>query len=209
MTTMLRVVAVVATIAGCGGVAIGATITPDLSSPSYLQGSQDRDAWETWYHSLAGPAYDGASWWAANRTHHPAPCLDQSKGDQDWLGGCENAKRRLASVDYLRRTDPQYWNGWNKKVPFTPGVPGENPNAAANVPIPHQSMTTPGVPTDHAGATRYCVTAARKSMVYGSFDAYYDPAASIWHTLGPPAGSFYFTKCMTELGFSLGKSTSD
>jgi len=208
MTTILRAFAVVATIVGCGTGAIAVTMPPDQSSPSYRQGSQDRDVWEAWYHSLTGPRYDGANWWAANRSHNPGSCRNEAKGDQDWLGGCEDTKRRLASVDYLRRTDPQYWNGWNKKLPFSPGIPGDNPSDATSVPIPGLNVPTP-VPTDKTTATRHCVNVARKSMVYGSFDAYYDPVAAIWHTLGTPAGSFYFTKCMTELGFSLGKSASD
>jgi hypothetical protein len=106
-----------------GGMA--ATVSPDTSSMSYRHGSVDRDSWEEWYDSQQGQKKEGASYWAGNRSKNPLPCAEAFNVDDEGLFGCMEAQRRLALSDYLRKSDPQYWNGWNKKAPFVPGIPGE------------------------------------------------------------------------------------
>jgi hypothetical protein len=120
---------IMASILGSHG-SIAATVSPDTSTPSYRQGSMDRDAWEAWYGGLYGQKHEGAAYWAANRSKNPTPCYALFGMDEMWLSGCVEAQRRLASSDFLRKSDPQYWNGWNKKTPFVPGIPGETPQVS-------------------------------------------------------------------------------
>jgi len=108
-----------------GGVAVALTsvsadaarIPPDPASVSYQQGSSDRDSWEAWFNGLTGGKRDGANFWTEQRSlRAPIPCgaYESQQNGMDWMAGCNEAKQRLTSSDYLRRADPQYWNGWNK-----------------------------------------------------------------------------------------------
>jgi len=107
-----------------------ATVPADPGSPSYQQGSADRDSWEVWFGSLTGAQLDGANFWAGQRSlKSPVPCSAHSSYGDNWLAGCIEAKRRLTQPDFLRRTDPQYWNGWNKTGIQTTGVELQNPSA--------------------------------------------------------------------------------
>ena len=146
--------------------AIAATVNPDTSSVSYRQGSMDRDAWESWYSRLTGSRLAGASYWANNRSHNPLPCGERANVTDVWLAGCMEAQRRLSSSDYFRGTDPQYWNGWNKKVAFVPGIPGEQEPAQT----PATSLAPAEIPPAYTPAPlSYCndsdVTAALPRMI--------------------------------------------
>ncbi len=106
----------------CGtiGTAGAATVGADASSSGYQQGLADRDSWETWFNGLTGAESEGASYWTEERSRKtPVPCSAHASYGDDWLAGCTEAKRRLTPSDIKRRTDPQYWNGWNK-VGVTP-----------------------------------------------------------------------------------------
>jgi hypothetical protein len=105
------------------GSATNGAIEADPNSTSYQRGATERDDWETWFNSLQGSRKDGAEYWTGQRSLKvPVPCrANTGSYDADWLAGCTEASQRLAVSDYLRKTDPQYWNGWNRKaVAVTP-----------------------------------------------------------------------------------------
>jgi hypothetical protein len=91
-----------------------ARVPADPSSNSFKQGLSDRSSWETLFSSLRGLERDGALYWASERSKTSViPCLQNiSKGDK-WIYGCSEAQSRLALSDFKRKTDPQYWYGWN------------------------------------------------------------------------------------------------
>ena len=132
------------------------TVPVDTSDPSYRQGSYDRDAWEAWFAGLSGARLAGASYWAENRSHNPIPCSVAANDVPDYqisdfLTGCTQAQARLRTVDYLRQTDAQYWNGWNKKVPAPAFVSG----------IPSEADSTPSTPSDISPQFCYNANARR------------------------------------------------
>lgn len=110
-----------------------ATVSPDPGSASYQQGSADRDSWEAWFNSLSGPEFDGANYWAAQRSSKaPVPCGSYAQYGSEWMAGCTEAKRRLFPSDIKRKTDPQYWNGWNK-IGTTPPTARTQEQAAGDI----------------------------------------------------------------------------
>jgi hypothetical protein len=145
---------------GLSGVALAERVEPDTSTASYQKGSNDRDAWEAWFSSLSGDVLAGASYWAENRSHNPISCTQmaaQSKASYVWLAACNEAQRRLASVDYYRKTDAQYWNGWNKKIAFAPGIPGVPPVQPYYPPIQPGSAPPPYTLTNtNSAIPDYC-----------------------------------------------------
>ena len=85
-------------------------IPPDASSPSYQQGRNDRMNWEQWFASLLGDMRLGAEYWTGERSkRQPGNCV----GTPQFASGCRLARERLARPDTLRKTDAQYWWGWN------------------------------------------------------------------------------------------------
>ena len=119
-------------------------IDPDPTSPSYRQGSADRDAWENWFSGLQGARRVGADYWTAQRSlKAPIQCkVTAMQSDALWLAGCLEAQQRLKSSDYLRHTDAQYWNGWNKVVLQVPSQPGQ-PSVAQTQPSPERVDPAP------------------------------------------------------------------
>ena len=84
-------------------------------SAAYVDGQQDRRAWEAWFASLSGDFRQGADWWAGIRsTQNPLPCNRVPGVDRPAaVQGCTEAKARLASSDRRRRAEPDYRAGWN------------------------------------------------------------------------------------------------
>ena len=96
--------------------------TPPLRSPSFQVGASDRLKWETWFNALNGPSRDGAEYWAgARNTPDHESCIEAASDispaqDKDWFKqGCLFAKQFLDPVDGARRTDADYWWGWNSR----------------------------------------------------------------------------------------------
>jgi hypothetical protein len=88
------------------------TATTAASPPTimYQKGLADRTAWEHWIASLTGDYRTGAEYWASQRSlPKPGSC----SGVPDFKTGCNAAKAKLAPVDILRRTEPEYKQGWN------------------------------------------------------------------------------------------------
>lgn len=89
---------------------------PPVMSAAYLAGLGDRKAWESWFGSLGGPAKDGASFWASQRSlPHPVSCENGGGAtpSPDWVAGCQKAAELLAPSDVRRRLEPDYRKGWN------------------------------------------------------------------------------------------------
>lgn len=85
--------------------------------PLFQKGLADRGAWEQWFASLQGDFKTGAFYWASQRSlPHPGSCQQM---DTDFFNGCTAAKERLAPIDAMRNTEPQYKLGWNAWTPIT------------------------------------------------------------------------------------------
>jgi len=83
------------------------------TTQAYAEGHADRVAWENWFNTQSGSARSGAEYWSGVRsTAHPAPCTAVNS-DPAFVAGCEAAQQRLASVDVRRKTEANYWWGWN------------------------------------------------------------------------------------------------
>lgn len=103
-------------------VAPPATPQPDspnaapVTASSYVDGQNDRRAWEAWVGSTTGATHDGAEWWAGVRsTQRPPSCSSVPAGSDPVAAaaGCNQAKIRLGNSDRRRRVEPDYRAGWN------------------------------------------------------------------------------------------------
>ena len=78
---------------------------------AYADGRRDRIAYEQWFASLPEGSYrDGVTFWAGNRNTKPTPSC--SAGPV-WQQGCVDARARLTGIDVRRKTEKDYWWGWN------------------------------------------------------------------------------------------------
>lgn len=85
-------------------------VPADEQAPSFQRGRADRIAWERWFATLAGDARLGAEYWTVERGKpRPGACA----GTPEFQQACLAARQRLAGPDVKRKTDPQYWWGWN------------------------------------------------------------------------------------------------
>jgi len=92
------------------------SVAPQPSySGVYVDGQQDRRAWDAWVAGLIGDFRQGADWWAGVRsTANPPPCTKAPGTDRvAAVRGCSEAKTRLAFADRRRRAEPDYRSGWN------------------------------------------------------------------------------------------------
>ena len=60
----------------------------------------------------AVPARRRSTGLASETRQHPAPCA-AVHSDPELIAGCKAAEQRLASVDVHRKTEANYWWGWN------------------------------------------------------------------------------------------------
>jgi hypothetical protein len=139
--------------------------TADDQSPSYQQGRADRLAWEQWFGTLGGDTRLGAVYWTGER-HKPAPgnCV----GTPEFQQGCALARQRLATPDVRRKTEPQYWYGWNSLSS------GSAAYAAADAPTaPRSSSDTPWylVSTTQGRCTRLSDVFPEKGQTFPSTPA--------------------------------------
>jgi hypothetical protein len=83
------------------------------TTTAYVEGRQARIEYERWFTGLPDGAYrDGAVFWASNRSLKPPPNCYQPNTTSEWQTGCAAGRLRLALVD-VRRTEKNYWWGWN------------------------------------------------------------------------------------------------
>ena len=89
---------------------------PAPASASYMDGQNDRRAWEAWIAGMSGAGRDGAEWWAGVRSTQRPPSCSTVPGSSDPVAaaaGCNQAKIRLGNPDRRRRAEPDYRAGWN------------------------------------------------------------------------------------------------
>jgi hypothetical protein len=86
---------------------------PLRKDKTFLGGLADGIAWRQWtgeLYKVSEQAHEGAAYWAAQRSlANPGSCVGNSV---DFQTGCEEAKKRLAMPDVLRKTQPDYRAGW-------------------------------------------------------------------------------------------------
>ncbi len=83
------------------------------SSPAYVDGQRDRQAWEDWLDSLPAGSYRAGAfwWWDERHKKRPAACVSPI-GESQWEAGCKAAQRRLAESDIRQNTEVDYRSGW-------------------------------------------------------------------------------------------------
>jgi hypothetical protein len=85
-------------------------------SAAFRRGQADRVSWEAWVGAQSGDTRDGIDYWASHRS---LPVLGSCSGgaspatSPEWTSGCEAARQKLAIVDVLRKSQPDYRRGWN------------------------------------------------------------------------------------------------
>ncbi|MGI3900151.1 MAG: ATP-dependent Clp protease proteolytic subunit [Janthinobacterium lividum] len=80
----------------------------------FVEGRNDRFAYEQWIAKLQGRFADGAHWWAANRSLVGASCQSApDASDPQFASGCREAVDRLTHFDRRRLAEPSYRVGWN------------------------------------------------------------------------------------------------
>ncbi len=141
------------------------TATPSASqsepSAAYRQGQADRQSWEIWFASLSGDYRAGADYWAAHRSlPHPEPCgASPPSTGADWSAGCYAAQQKLAVPDARRKSDPDYWRGWNNPPPVasspTPSDQEKKSHAIPQLASSSSSPATP-LPTIHNTPDKMC-----------------------------------------------------
>jgi len=81
---------------------------------AYVDGRQARVEYERWVAGLPeGPFKNGVMFWAANRGNKPAPSCAPVGSPFEWQAGCTTARSRLFPSDLRRKSERDYWQGWN------------------------------------------------------------------------------------------------
>jgi hypothetical protein len=137
---------------------------------SFKQALGDRAEWENWLNSLPDGDYkDGVKFWISQRllpNPEPCPIAGTTGTELKFRSGCWAAFHRRGPMDYNRRHDPLYLEGWNAygspaanappadPRPVTPS-PAPTPRPVAPPPVPEASIKlTP------AGSRLFSVTAS-------------------------------------------------
>jgi hypothetical protein len=112
------------------------------SSPLFLQGQADRQAWEAWFNAQAGEFRAGAEYWVTHRSDaKPVSCAAIARSmSVQWAAGCRAAADRLAGPDRRRKSEREYRAGWNSPGPLSPSAATPAPPLAA------RSVTGAGYP---------------------------------------------------------------
>jgi len=84
------------------------------TTPAYAQGRQARINYEQWFAALLdGPYKEGAAYWAEHRSVKPVPSCAEAGLMLEWQAGCAAGKALLTVADQRRKTEKDYWWGWN------------------------------------------------------------------------------------------------
>lgn len=85
-----------------------------MDTPSYTEGRRARLDYEAWFAGLPEGSYrEGVAFWAANRSARQPDFCVRADADRAWQGGCAEGRARLTPIDAKRRTDKEFWGGWN------------------------------------------------------------------------------------------------
>lgn len=81
-------------------------------TPGYVEGSKARVEYERWNASLPEGSYKtGVLFWVNNRSLKKLPnCVNV---DAAYQRGCNDARDRFTEIDFYRKTNKDYWFGWN------------------------------------------------------------------------------------------------
>jgi hypothetical protein len=119
---------------------------------AYRQGVADWQSQQAWFDSQSGDRLAGANYWAANRNNKAGhkSCEEAgsnfSRNKTDFITGCQNAKQRLDPID-AKRSDPQYWAGFNDGAEQPPlsvsAAPPPNQGVRATQPAPPPTQQEP------------------------------------------------------------------
>ncbi|WP_428486992.1 hypothetical protein [Rhodopila sp.] len=98
-----------------GSATMGPPPLASTTTAAYVEGRQARISYEQWYAALPDGSYrDGVMFWASNRSlKFPPSCSGEPDSTVGWRQGCAAARARLANVDRRRKTEKDYWWGWN------------------------------------------------------------------------------------------------
>ena len=114
----------------------------DPLSGSFQHGLADRTTWERWFNGLSGDYRSGAEFWTGERSKpRPASC---NTPVADFMRGCLEAKRLLTGVDIARKSDRQYWWGWNSYAKPDDWAAVGSPVAAPAAPLSFDDLIPRG-----------------------------------------------------------------
>lgn len=83
-------------------------------TPGYAQGRLARIDYEQWFAALPDGSFrDGVLFWATNRSAKVRPSCDRPWETADWRDGCAAGRGMLETADFRRKTDKDFWWGWN------------------------------------------------------------------------------------------------
>jgi hypothetical protein len=91
------------------------TLPTTHNTASFDEGAIDRGNWEAWFAGLSGEARDGAFYWSGARSNaDPGSCYaGEGRTSPAYSSACIGAQKFFATVDARRKTDRDYWCGWN------------------------------------------------------------------------------------------------
>ena len=85
-----------------------------MATVGYAEGRQARIGYEQWFAALPlGSFRDGVLFWAASRSVKIPPSCDRPWETAEWQNGCAAGHRMLETTDIRRKTDKDFWWGWN------------------------------------------------------------------------------------------------
>jgi len=84
------------------------------STTAYAEGRVARITYENWFTELGdGPFREGAVFWTSNRSLKLPPSCAQTDYNDAWRQGCATVRTWFVTIDRRRRTEKDYWWGWN------------------------------------------------------------------------------------------------
>jgi hypothetical protein len=173
------------------------TPPPQQSSPAFLQGQIDRQAWETWFTGINGDYHAGALYWSGQRSlAHPGSCATPPTGSgADWTAGCLAAQAKLAAPDIRRKAEPDYRLGWNNPAPSgtTPAATSMSPPATPTTArLPATSPPERAPIGHHANESAVIISKAGVGTANASMQILMDWDREVWACtndyLTPPDG---------------------
>ena len=121
-----------------------------LQSSAYEDGLQAWEGWASWVSKLPSDSPEGVDYregvefWAKVRNDpNPPPCTGNHPAA--FISGCQAAAQKLALIDARRKSEPDFWRGWNRwprQQSSTAASPAETPEGqseTANIERPSRN----------------------------------------------------------------------